>query len=107
MIYLLLIAQLWAHEDLESTRCVLEKQVIEITKLKEDTYKIKTPDMKQAEVFKKPDPEDIYDPKAQQIFDTYTFRKGQKTIVQVKRPETKGPVKSKIAVWQGKNFTCR
>ena len=105
MIYLLFILNVFAHEDLGSTKCSSDKEMIRIEKQKDHTYKIKTPDMKAPKFFKAPDVADTFDPKHKQVFDTYSFvEKGLDLVV--KRPETKGPIKKKFALWKNKKYDC-
>lgn len=106
MIYLIFITSLFAHEDLPSMQCHLDKQSIQIELVKHEEYKIKTPDMKTAKVFKDPTMKDVFDPELKQLFDTYSFKKSGLDLV-VKRPETKGPIKSPFALWNQKKFDCK
>lgn len=97
---------MFAHEDLDSTQCQFKEQTITVEKTKDNRYKIQTPGMKNSKVFPKPTPKDVWDPKRKQTFDTYTFADKNFKLI-IKRPETKGPVKNKIAMWNNMEFNCK
>ena len=98
---------LFAHEDLPSITCKLDKKKISIIKTQiPKFYEIKTPEMtKQTQVVVKPQTTDTWNEQTKQTLDAYTFKLAEKSLI-VKRPETPGKIKKTMAYWEGKVFTC-